>query len=194
MGMGRSSGVAVFVGVVIFLGAPFAPADVQRKPDPPDNPSALDIQWIQHSHRTSPKGKHQLVHTIRTYGPWRKRILERHGKITLEFDLRGNSGNPPERSIWIDHKNGRLRAIMYRTLGDPPARLVKLPVWRPDRHTIKVAFAPRWLRTRDLSFYRWAASVSLDSSHPSCTERFSCNDRAPDGGTNRRYFHHQIEN
>lgn len=135
-----------------------------------------------------PKGVPQLVHTVRFHRAWPVKKVRHRGFVHLNFDLRGHRDSPQERSIWITYRKGRLIATMYATLGDPPKRLARVALWRPDWRTVKVAF-PKSLLRRGLERYKWNAMSFVEGRHDACPRRNGCTDWTPNG---RRYVRHVL--
>ena len=183
---------AALVAVLLVCLAPPAGADQRRFHDGNDARGPLDVASIAHRHRMGPKGVRQLVHTIRLRRAWPVKKLRHRGFAHLNFDLRGNDGGPQERSIWIVYRKGRLVATMYATLGDPPKRLARVALWRPDWRTVGVAFPKSLLRKRDLGRYRWNATTYVEGGHDLCGKDGGCFDRAPNPRDERRYVKHVL--
>lgn len=180
--------IAVAVGLAVMPAA----ADQKRVVDGNDTTGPLDIHWIKHAHRTNAKGQRQLVHTVRLYERWPVRRLRHRGYVHLFFQLRGHPGNPEERTLWIIYENGKLKAEMYNTLGDPPKYLRDVRLWRPDGRTVKVAFRKSLLRRRDFNYYKWGALSYIEGRHPLCGRSQGCGDFAPDVRDGKRYVRHQL--
>lgn len=180
------------VAVIVALGVLPAAADENQVRDGDDTRGPLDIAWIKHGHRTKANGQRQLVHTIRLYERWPVRRLRHRGYIHLFFDLRGHPGNPEERTLWIIYEDGKLKAEMYNTLGDPPKYLGDVPLWRPNGRTVKVAFRKSLLRRRDFDYYKWGALSYIEAGHPLCGRSQGCGDLAPDVGDGKRYVKHDL--
>jgi hypothetical protein len=181
----------VVTAVIAALLAPPAHADGRRFADGNKARGPLDIARISHGHRLGPKGG-QLVHTVRFHRAWPVEKLRRQGFVHLDFDLRGNAGGPQERSIWIVYRKGKLVATMYATLGDPPKRLARVALWRPDWRTVRVAFPKTLLRKRPPQRYEWAALSFVDGRHDLCPRRRrGCFDYAPNPDR-RRYVKHVL--
>jgi len=180
--------------LAVVIGALLVPAgaDERRRRDGDDTTGPLDIAWIKHAHRTSPRGVRQLVHTVRLYERWPANRLRHRGYIHLFFQLKGHSGSPEERTLWIIYKDGRLRARMYNTLGDPPKFLAKVGLWRTNGRAVKVAFRKSLLRRRAFSRYRWGALSYIEGDHPLCDRSQGCGDFAPDLRRGKRYVRHEL--
>ncbi len=80
---------------------------------------------------------------------------------------------------------------MYATLGDPPKRLARVALWRPDWRTVKVAFPKTLLRKR-LERYKWNAMSFVEGRHDLCPRRNGCTDWAPNPENRRRYVTHVL--
>lgn len=190
--MFRPALVLVTTAVLVALvGAP-ARADQRRFPDGNVARGPLDIARIAHGHRMGPNGVRQLVHTVRLYRAWPVKKLRHRGFVHLDFDRRGHPDGPQERSVWIVYRRGRLVATMYNTLGDPPKRLARVALWRPDWRTVRIAFPKTLLRKRPLDRYKWSALSFVEGRHELCPERDGCFDHAPNLANRRRYVKHVL--
>ena len=184
------------LSLAIVLAAPLSlpvasRADTERFRDGNTARGPLDIASISHGHRMGPKGVRQLAHTIRLHRAWPVKKLRHRGFVHVDFELRGNPDGPQERSIWIVHRKGRLVATMYATLGDPPKRLARVALWRPDWRTVKVAF-PKSLLRKGLDRYKWAALSFVEGRHELCGKSGGCTDWAPNPEDRRRYVKHVL--
>lgn len=171
--------------------APPAGADTRGRRDGNDARGPLDIQRIAHRHRVTADGTRQLVHTIRLRRAWPVKKLRHQGFVHLYFELRGHPGNPPERTLWIVYRKGSLVASMRNSLGDPPRRVGRVSLWRPDWRTVRVAFPKEVLR-RGLRRYEWNASSFVEGRHELCPHRDGCSDWAPDIRRGLRYVRHVL--
>lgn len=129
-----------------------------------------------------------MVHTIRLQRRWPLRRLRHHGYVKLFFDLRGNRGWREERAVWITYEDGRLQAELVNYAADPPQVMHRIPLWRTNGRTIKVAFRKSALRRRDFAYYDWIALSFVEERHPLCGRRGGCSDYAPDRG----YIRHRL--
>lgn len=172
--------------------APIARADTRRWHDGNDARGPLDIAAIAQGHRIGPNGVRQLVHTVRLRRAWPVKKLRHRGFVHLTFDRPGHRGSPPERTVWIVYRRGRLVATMYNTLGDPPKRLARVALWRPDWRTVKVAFPKTLLKRRGLERYKWDALSFVEGRHELCPDPDGCTDLAPDPQKGRRYVRHVL--
>ena len=192
--------VVVIVGCAAALVMAFAaPAGADRgvERDPNDARGPLDIARIVHKH--SPNDEDAFIHKIVMQTAWDEAILEDgvrlERNIWVTFDVRQRVGSEcvsciTEREVLIDVVNGRLRATLLNHLGDPPKKLARLPVWRPDRRTVAFAVTRSQLRKSDYSFYEWGAmSIYQRRGHDHCTGRDACFDRVP---RRNRLIRHQL--
>ena len=152
----------------LFLLAP-AMADTAREGDRPDSPGPLDIKSVAQRH-----GRKQIVHRLSTYEGWRGRSLRGDNRWIVFWISTNDDPRDPEgfeRHIWIDHRHGRLRAVVLRPSGGLHATLDdevgKATVRRPNRRTIVVRFAERLLG-RDIANYRWYAETSWRTRRGPC--------------------------
>lgn len=188
----RSRSSVLVIAALLAIGSPTgAVADRARVRDGNDARGPLDVARIAHGHRVGPKGVRQLVHTIRFRRAWPVKKLRHRGFVHLDFDLRGHRDSPQERSIWITYRKGRLIATMYATLGDPPKRLARVALWRPDWRTVRVAFPSSLLRKR-LERYKWNALSFVEGRHDLCSRRDGCADWAPNPGGRSRFVRHVL--
>lgn len=187
--------VALVLLVVLFgglLGAGSLRADTRRWRDGNDARGPLDVARIAQGHRIGPKGVPQLVHTIRLHRAWPVRRLRDRGYVHVQLDRRGHPDGPNERMLRIVSRRGRLVATMYNSLGDPPKRLERVAVWRPNRRTVKVAFRPELLERRGLERYKWNVVTYVEGRHDLCPKRHGCMDLAPNPQNGRRYVRHVL--
>ena len=188
----RTAIVLVVVVAIPLLLAPALRADTRRWHDGNNARGPLDIASISQGHRMGPKGVRQLVHTVRLHRAWPVKKLKHRGFVHLNFELRGHRDGPQERTVWIVYRKGRLVATMYATLGDPPKRLARVALWRPDWRTVKVAF-PKSLLRKGLEPYRWNAMSFVEDRDPLCPRRGDgCWDWAPNPEDGRRYVRHVL--
>ncbi len=156
-------------------------------------PGPLDIKSVWHAHGP----KLRLVHGIRTYKPWRSRIL-RFEKNWLALTFDSADGYPRgNRFLWIKYSRRRdLTATMYRPGEHPNEKFIgEARVWRPNRRTVKVSFPRRFLRRRQIDRYWWSAMSSYeDPNSESCPETprldfpfGSCSDNVPNGERSIRH-------
>ena len=121
----------------------------------------LDIASVGHGH----DARGRLVHRVTMQAAWRLEALRPgRGELTIPFDLDGKfvDGHPSvERAVFIAFRSGRLRAVMR---GGPGLERVvgRVPVWRPNNRTVKVA-VPTALLGRRLTAYYWFASTLVYS-------------------------------
>lgn len=136
----------------------------------------LDLKEVSHGHRGN-----KLVHTLRTYDPWRSRWFKgRRDVINLTFDRQDSGADSVERVLVVDWSDGRLRGEMADVLTDPPNELGTVRIERPTRRVLRLIFPERLLRGTDpLVAYRWRASVSYKG--PGCSDSF-CFDLLPESG------------
>lgn len=136
----------------------------------------LDIKEVSHGHRGT-----RLVHTLRTYDPWRSRWLRgSRDVINLTFDRQDGGADSVERVLVVDWKDGRLRGEVVDVLTDPPAELGRVRIERPTRRLLRLIFAKRLLRgSEPLDAYRWRVNVSYEG--PGCDDSF-CFDLLPESG------------
>ena len=142
------------VAACVLLLAPGAGADTKRIVDTPahDSQSAFDIEWIKQGHY----GR-KLVHVISTYEGWRTSELGEN-KFQINIKSGADTSNPLTHIIVIYLDGSRLEAKMMdvsngsEVVGYPP-------VSRPTRHSVKVTFPKRYIRS-GLQAYRWQAFVA----------------------------------
>ncbi len=152
-----------------FLLAPVM-ADTARQADRQDSPGPLDIKSVAQRH-----GRKQLVHRLSTYKGWRGKSLRGYNRWIV-FWISTNDGprdpEGPERQVWIDYRDGRLRAVVLRASGGLHATLDeevgKATVRRPNRRTLVVRF-PERLLGRDVANYRWYAETSWRTRRGPCS-------------------------
>lgn len=177
---------------VFIVGAAPLRADTKRWFDGDDARGPLDIAAISHGHRMGPKGGRQLVHTIRFHRAWPVRKLKHRGFAHVQLDRRGHRDGPQEREVWIVYRRGHLIATMYNTLGDPPKKLARVQLWRPDRRTVKIAFPKKLIKRRGLERYKWSVIAFVESGHELCPKRDACSDLAPNPANGRRFVRHVL--
>lgn len=166
----------VTISALIVADVSVVSADDGRRRDADDATGPLDIAWIRHSHRTSDRGVHHLVHTVRLFEPWPVRRLRHRGYINLFFDLPGNRDWREERALYISYENGRLRAEMINFGVDPPESMKYVALWRPNRRTVKVAFGRSLLSQSDFGYYTWRALSFIEEGHELCDRSGGCTD------------------
>ncbi len=174
--------------LVISLTAP-ATADTTTFFDPNDTRSPLDVRSLRNGH----KGE-ILRHVVTTREGWSRFAFVRQGSMYFLFSTRGDSC--AEYQVRVDAKRGQIRARWqsYDPLGcgrhddnggfsDFYARLdwEKL---RDDRFVLHVPIDLLELPA-DADHYRWSAITTWDRCYP-------CGDTAPDRGTDRGLFTHQL--
>jgi hypothetical protein len=167
-------------------------ADTRRWRDGNDARGPLDIALVSQGHRMGPKGVPQLVHTIRLHRAWPVKKLRHQGFVHVLFDRKGHPNGPEERNLWIVYRGGHLVATMYNSLGDPPKRLARVALWRPDWRTVKVAFPKTLLKRRGLERYKWSVLSFVEARHELCPRRDGCSDLAPNPANRRRYVKHVL--
>ncbi|HYP24854.1 MAG TPA: hypothetical protein VEV43_14895 [Actinomycetota bacterium] len=187
----RRMSVVLLVAAML-VGATGAVADTRRWRDGNEARGPLDIARIAQGHRIGPKGVAQVVHTIRLHRAWPVKRLRHRGYVVVQFDRRGHPDGPNERMLRIFYKRGGLVATMYNSLGDPPKRLARVALWRPDRRTVKVAFPPKLLKRRGLERYEWNVMSFVEGRHDLCAKRHGCMDLAPNRENGRRYVRHVL--
>ena len=165
-----------------------AMASERRVLDADDTKGPLDIAWVQHGHRQSPAGVRQLVHTVRLFDPWPVRRLRHRGFVHLFLDVEGHRSLREERAVWITYRKGRLRAQLMHYSAEPPTVMRRVPLWRPDRRTLKIAFRKRALGRGRFEAYGWSAISFVEERDSSCDRRGGCHDSAPEAG----YVRHRL--
>ena len=130
----------------------------------------MDIETAAHTHRNG-----RLVHRVRLHERWRAGALRGYNRWIVFWISTNDDPRDPEgfeRHIWIDHKDGRLRAVMLRPSGGLHAtldeRMARVSVWRPNRHTVFVRF-PERLLGRGVANYRWYAQTSWKTGRGPCS-------------------------
>ena len=137
-----------------------AHADTQRTQDglKSDHDGPINVKWVEHSHH----GR-KLVHTLRTYEPWRAKILD-DGDGTIQTNIsRGpDQSTDTSRVMVVYFDGGRLHARMDNVARREATVIGYGDVTRPDRRTVRVTF-PRWFLKRDgLGAYRYTVLVFHD--------------------------------
>lgn len=167
-------------------------ADTRRWRDGTNARGPLDVARIAQGHRMGPKGVPQLVHTIRLHRAWPVKKLRHQGFVHVMFDRKGHRDGPQERMLRIVYRKGRLVAAMFASLGDPPKRLARVALWRPDWRTVKVAFPKTLLKRRGLARYKWSVISVVEGRHDLCPKRDACIDLAPNPDDGGRYVRHVL--
>lgn len=169
----------MLVSVLAFLAvAGVAQANAYTEQDANDVAGPLDIRSASHSHAGA-----KLVHTIRTFAGWGVGILGPRTPNYFLLELNTDSDRPPERSIIVFSRNGRLVASVF---GPGPRRryLGTVPARHPNRKMLRIV-VPR-KRLGNPAGYQWQAFAFYKSKHACKT---GCFDRAPNGGADKRVLH-----
>lgn len=158
----------LLVGLAVFglLGIVHSPALADRAglSDPDDARGLLDIKRISHGH----DDRGRLVHTVRTFARWRTNELPSNDENSVGILFESSSDTfGSDRFIWIRRsQQGRLYAKLYRVLTHPNGEFLRrVPVWRPDRRSVRVAVHPKFLGRRFADGYRWRAITSFEKGN-----------------------------
>jgi hypothetical protein len=164
-----------------------AGADRDARTDANNSAGPLDIARIVYEHR--PGNSSILVHKVVMQERWTNRVLSSSVRdnrgIRVTFNIRPRVGYScigciTEREVFVDVKDGDLRAILYNHLGDPPRKIADLRVWRPNRRTVAFALKKRQLMRRDRDHYDWGVgTIYMRRGDESCPRRDPCFDLAP---------------
>lgn len=142
----------------------------------------LDLKEVSHGHRGQ-----RLVHTLRTYDAWRDRWLRGdQDSINLTFNRQDSGSAGVERVLAVDYENGALVASMFNVLTDPPTRVGKVRIRRPNNRVLRLIFPQRLLKRNHLQAYRWKVNVLYEG--PGCD--YYCADHIPEAG--RRGILHDL--
>jgi hypothetical protein len=134
----------------------------------------LDLSAVFHGHRGG-----RLVHTLRTYDPWRGRWLQgNRNSIQLTFDGQDDGGESVERVLAIDYRDGELVANMMNVVQERSKVVGRARIERPTRKILRLVFPVRLLKREPLDAYRWEAHVFYDG--PGCPTY--CADEVPRSG------------
>ncbi len=137
----------------------------------------LDLAAVSHGHRGA-----RLVHTLRTYEPWRGRWLRgRTNNIQLTFDRQDGGQHRVERVLAVDYFEGELIARMLNVTGDRIRVVGYAKIERPHRRILTLVFPQRLLKRREFDAYRWGAYVFY--AGPGCESY--CGDEIPRSGAPR---------
>ena len=124
------------VVVTVALAAPaLAAANTTHATDPRDARGALDIQSVTGTHNS---GSGNVIHTLRTYKPFRSQILTHNTFITFAFDT--NSDGKLDDVAIVVWFRGALRSALLDTAGDLVGGPLK--VTGPDSRTVRVTIPP----------------------------------------------------
>lgn len=181
---GRNVAVVATALLLTCLGPTAASADGRSFRDADDTRGVLDIARVSQSHRN-----HQLVHTMHLRRAWPVKKVAGHGFAMFYFQLRGHGRRLPERTVQIDHHDGRLVAHMFDTLGKPAQHLGRVTLRRPSWRTLRVSFPKSMLRP-GLRGYKWNAATHVERGWGSCRQAMGCTDWAPDRRT--KYVRHVL--
>lgn len=188
----RRTRIAVLsLALVLVVPLPVAADVVTRSDGRASDNGPLDIKNVSHGHRDP-----RLIHTLKTYEPWRNRAL-RNGSswISLLFDRRSSSLDD-DRYLRIDYSEQRGLYARMTTLGThgPGEFIGRVDVWRPGRRAVRVRFPKRFLG-RSVGRYEWRAITSYEdgdtcSSNPDSADQGGCIDYAP--GKNQAAVEHDL--
>jgi len=185
--MGFRKVATVVLMVSVGLASTAGANDVTRK-DANDTRGRLDVSRVRHVQVTD-SGKVSFLHTIRTFQPWKTRLLERDAtEIDLWFST--DEDDDPERVVYIKSKNGHVRAEMntYNSYshGASVGFMGTIRARRPDERSVQVFVPKRWIKRRGLRGYDWWLSTNFYRKEGSvCTEWYRCTDSVPDKGSYR---------
>ena len=159
-----------------------ARADTRSFRDPNDARGPLDIRRVTHGHQKK-GGDSFFVHTVSTHKRWGSKLLGRDAtEIDLWFSTDGDGR--PDRVVYINHDDGRLRASMntYENEGDSSTVgfIGNVKVRRVGGRGVRVWLPVEWMSNNELDDYNWfvfSFYTADEGSH--CREDYSCFDRAP---------------
>lgn len=166
--------ILVIVSLATLVGA--ASGDVSRVRDRRGDSSAraIDIKWVQHGHRDG-----KLLHTVRTYRPWRKVWLKDWSAINFTFDRKDGRRRNVERVLVVVYRKGRLVARMGDVTSKQTRWIGRGEVRRPNGKTLKVLFERRLLG-RHFGAYDWGYTMMIQDAGP-CDQ--VCSDSVPELGS-----------
>ncbi len=161
----RKLALICLIATALPLGEASAHRDITLDKDDTEGP--LDLVYAVLTHDTS--GANIQV-KAGTYEEWESALLvEGAEKRWVSFEFNLDADGIRERRIFITYIDSSLVAHMYGPgFGDPEMphsrHIGEVEVWRPDAHSVKVAFSPRMLgRGVDAaSGYRWIAGTSFE--------------------------------
>lgn len=185
-------GCVLLVGAVVVSNGP-ASADRVSVRDSDDTDGRLDIRTATSGHGPALRdGGRRLRFTLTTYEPWRTRVLgrrPRHDKHTISFWISTNGRDCcAERTIDVSRSHRGITAQVCCFRSGPERR--RIPAWRPDRSSVRVALRPSLLPHKRGKFH-WFAEIAAEFSKENCggggggggPPPAGCIvDRAPNGG------------
>jgi hypothetical protein len=140
----------------------------------------LDIRAATAGHRGD-----ALSHTIRTWKPWRSKVLESRSdrpRIVCIYVWRAKkaASRKPDYQICATYRKKKLRGYVYEAASK--RRLsARVTVRRVNRRSITLIFGPELIG--DPRFYRWQAVTGFTGK--GCPRdppfRYGCDDSAPTG-------------
>lgn len=169
--------VLITAGIFVLWFASSSVADTAQRGDGNDTPGSLDISSVRHAHDSA---NEMLVHRVKTYGSFGKRIFkDTYTQVLLDFYVGGRL----KRTAYIDLIDGELVAIFTKPNGEEVARV---PVTRPNRKSVKLAFPPTMLGS-SVERYEWrVVAIFHKNGHSKCDEdkhgNTPCSDEAPNRG------------
>lgn len=190
--------IGLFALTLVASSAPTALADRGLRLDADDTAGPLDIRSIAHAH----DDRGRLVHTIRTFGTWRIGSLPAKDDTYLGFLFESPSDRfGSDRFVWVRRsETGGLYAELYRVLTHPNGEFLRrVPVWRPNKSSVRIAIRPRFLGSGFANGYRWRATTSYEKGTAGPCRRDQeassfpigrCTDAAP--GHQQRGLHHDL--
>lgn len=158
----------VVVATIALVAPALAAANSTHVSDPRDVRGALDIETVTGTHIGA-----NVVHTLRTYKPFRSQLLTHNTFITFGFDTNSN-GTLDDVAIvvWF---HGALHSALLTTDGSIVA---ELHVTRPNSRTVSIRIPTRLLGNP--AVYHWYADAEYQGK-PNCKK--ACFDDAPNRGT-----------
>jgi hypothetical protein len=151
-----------FLLMIGLLSAGQAAAHTFTKTDGNDSRGRLDIRTASVSHHLK-----AVVHTVRTYDPWKQQTLENDSFFVIQIDK--NNNRRYERCAFIYHGRGRLRGL----LSDCGSQFVmKLPVTKLNGTTARISIP----KSETGLVYWWGIASIWDGPAP-C--RSGCVDFSP---------------
>ncbi len=149
---------------------PDARADVKgEETEYTENASLLlDIASVGHGH----KGR-LITHRLVTYPRWENSLLSRTNGGQISFYISTDRDAAFERRLDVALRRGKVSGVMRNRAGRVVGRTAAS---RPNRKTVRVAFARKLLGPRVRS-YRWFAFTGVG-----CNRQYKvCGDRSPNG-------------
>lgn len=161
------SAALLAVALTAALVAPAA-ADVTTVLDGDDSPGRLDIAAAQAGHYTTAGGARWLRHRVVTYERWSNAVLDHSEENRrVSFFFKRGPGIDDFYQVWVRAgADGQLVGKMRRGQEPHITTIGWVRVWRPDRHSVTIAFPKRYLG-RNLTSYRWSVGTSYEDESSS---------------------------